>query len=99
MFLCRVGPMVGRRFTRVSRHSQEYRVSSFVQPGNGYPHSIAPPLYPFMIAAFWWTTAYPITAVVLVQTICGAATVVLVCLIAKDRFSEKLRGLLWRKVL
>jgi len=63
------------------------------------PTASRPPLYPFLIAAFWWTDSVPITPVVLVQIICGAATVVLVSLIAKDRFSEKLHGLLWRKVL
>ena len=54
----------------------------------GIPTAARPPLYPFLIAAFWWTDDAPITAVILVQIICGAATVVLVYLIAKDRFSN-----------
>jgi len=55
----------------------------------GIPTASRPPLYPLLIAAFWWTNSVPITAVVLVQIICGAATVVLVYLIAKDRFSHR----------
>ena len=59
----------------------------------GIPTASRPPLYPFLIAAFWWTDSAPITAVVMVQLICGAATVVLVYLIARDRFSHRV-GLL-----
>lgn len=53
----------------------------------GIPTASRPPLYPFLIAALWWTESAPITAVVFLQVICGAASAVLVCLIAKDRFS------------
>ena len=53
----------------------------------GIPTASRPPLYPFLIAALWWTESAPITAVVFLQVICGAATAVLVYLIAKDRFS------------
>jgi len=52
------------------------------------PTASRPPLYPFLIAVFWWTDSAPITAVVFLQVICGAVTVVLVFLIAKDRFSH-----------
>jgi 4-amino-4-deoxy-L-arabinose transferase-like glycosyltransferase len=52
----------------------------------GVPTASRPPLYPFLIAAFWWTDNAPITAVILLQIICGAATAVLVYLIANDRF-------------
>ena len=55
----------------------------------GIPTASRPPLYPFLIAAFWWTDKAPITAVVLLQCVCGAATVVLVYLIAKGRFSYR----------
>src|SRR5215213_8410505 len=55
----------------------------------GIPTASRPPLYPFLIAAFWWTDNVPITAVILVQIICGAATAVLVYLITKDRFSQR----------
>lgn len=55
----------------------------------GFPTASRPPLYPFLIAAFWWTDNAPITAVILFQITCGAATVVLVYLIAKDRFSHR----------
>lgn len=55
----------------------------------GIPTASRPPLYPFLIAAFWWTDSAPVTAVVIVQIICGAATVALVYLIAKDRFSHR----------
>src|SRR5688572_5754141 len=40
----------------------------------GVPTAARPPLYPFLIAAFWWTDNAPITAIILVQIICGAAT-------------------------
>jgi 4-amino-4-deoxy-L-arabinose transferase-like glycosyltransferase len=55
----------------------------------GIPTALRPPFYPLLIAAFWWTDKAPITAVILVQSICGAATVVLVYLIAKDHFSHR----------
>jgi 4-amino-4-deoxy-L-arabinose transferase-like glycosyltransferase len=55
----------------------------------GVPTASRPPLYPFLIAAFWWTDNAPITAVIVVQIICGAATIVLVYLIAKDCFSNR----------
>jgi len=55
----------------------------------GVPTASRPPLYPFLIAAFWWTDSAPVTAVIIVQIICGAATAVLVYLIAKDRFSQR----------
>lgn len=55
----------------------------------GIPTAAREPLYPFLIAAFWWTDNAPIAAVILVQIVCGAATVVLVYLIAKDRFSYR----------
>jgi 4-amino-4-deoxy-L-arabinose transferase-like glycosyltransferase len=53
----------------------------------GIPTALRPPLYSFLIAAFWRTDKAPVTAVIIVQVICGAATVVLVYLIAKDHFS------------
>jgi 4-amino-4-deoxy-L-arabinose transferase-like glycosyltransferase len=55
----------------------------------GIPTASRPPLYPSLIAALWWSDSAPITEVVLLQIICGAATVVLVYLIAKDRFSQR----------
>jgi len=56
----------------------------------GIPTASRPPLYPFLIAALWWTDSAPITAVVMVQIMCGAATAVLVYLIARDRFSFRI---------
>jgi len=55
----------------------------------GIPTATRPPLYPFLIAALWWRDGAPVAAVVLLQAICGAATVVLVYLIAKDFFSQR----------
>jgi len=55
----------------------------------GIPTAWRPPLYPFLIAALWWGDNAPITAVLLVQMICGAATVVLIYLIARDRFHRR----------
>jgi len=53
------------------------------------PTALRPPLYPFLIATVWWTESAPVTVVILVQVICGAATVVLVYLIAGGRFSHR----------
>ena len=55
----------------------------------GVPTASRPPLYPLLIAAFWWTANTPVTAVILAQCIFGAASVVLVYLIAKDRFDHR----------
>jgi 4-amino-4-deoxy-L-arabinose transferase-like glycosyltransferase len=55
----------------------------------GIPTASRPPLYPFLIAAFWWTDSAPVAAVIVVQIICGAATAALVYLIAKERFSHR----------
>jgi len=55
----------------------------------GNPTASRPPLYPALIAAFWWSDSAPLTEVLLLQIIVGAATVVLVYLIAKDRFSHR----------
>ncbi|MCU1264925.1 MAG: glycosyl transferase family 39 [Acidobacteria bacterium] len=54
----------------------------------GVPTAWRPPLYPVLIAALWWTDNAPIAAIILVQIICGSATVVLTYLIAKDRFTR-----------
>jgi 4-amino-4-deoxy-L-arabinose transferase-like glycosyltransferase len=56
---------------------------------SGIPTAGRPPLYPFLIAAFWWTDSAPISVVIFVQIICGAATVVLIYLIARDRFNRR----------
>ena len=55
----------------------------------GVPTASRPPLYPLLIAAFWWTSNAPVTAVILVQCIFGAASAVLVYLIARDRFDHR----------
>jgi len=55
----------------------------------GIPTASRPPLYPFLIAAFWWTDKAPIAVVMLVQIMCGAATVLLTYLIARDRFNRR----------
>ncbi len=41
-----------------------------------------------LIAVLWWTDSPPILAILLVQSLLGAATVALVYLIARDRFSR-----------
>jgi len=58
--------------------------------GNGpfVPTAYRPPLYPALIATFWWGDAAPVHAVLIAQAIIGTATVVLVYLIARDRFSR-----------
>lgn len=55
----------------------------------GVPTASRPPLYPSLIAAFWWSDSAPITEMILLQIICGATTAVLIYLIAKDRFSYR----------
>ena len=55
----------------------------------GIPTASRPPLYPFLIAAFWVDGHRDDNDVELVPVICGAATVVLIYLIAKDPFSHR----------
>lgn len=54
----------------------------------GVPTASRPPLYPFFIAAFGWTDGVQVSAVLGAQIVLGAATVVLVYLIASERFSH-----------
>lgn len=53
------------------------------------PGAPRPPLYPLLIAALWWGEAAPVTAVLVLQAVLGAATVALVYLIARDQFSRR----------
>jgi 4-amino-4-deoxy-L-arabinose transferase-like glycosyltransferase len=52
------------------------------------PTAHRPPLYPMLIALLWWTDSPPISAILLLQSVLGAATVALVYLIAIDRFNR-----------
>jgi 4-amino-4-deoxy-L-arabinose transferase-like glycosyltransferase len=52
------------------------------------PTSHRPPLYPALIATLWWGDSVPATAVMILQAILGAGTIILVYLIARDRFSR-----------
>jgi len=52
------------------------------------PTAHRPPLYPALIAVFWWSDSPPVLAVMLFQALLGAATVALVYLIALDRFNR-----------
>ncbi|MDT4897102.1 MAG: hypothetical protein QOH25_2179 [Acidobacteriota bacterium] len=52
------------------------------------PTAGRPPLYPALIALLWWTNSPPILAVMLLQSLLGAATVALVYLIARDSFNR-----------
>lgn len=52
------------------------------------PTAHRPPLYPALIAALWWGDTVPATVVMILQAILGAGTVILVYLIARDRFSR-----------
>ncbi len=54
----------------------------------GNPTALKPPLYPFFIAAFGWADGAQVTAVLGAQVVLGSATVVLVYLIASERFSH-----------
>jgi 4-amino-4-deoxy-L-arabinose transferase-like glycosyltransferase len=52
------------------------------------PTARRPPLYPALIAAFWWGESPPIAAIILLQILLGAATVGLVYLMAHDKFNR-----------
>jgi 4-amino-4-deoxy-L-arabinose transferase-like glycosyltransferase len=52
------------------------------------PTASRPPLYPIVIALLWRTDSPPILAVLGLQCVLGAATVALVYLIARERFSR-----------
>jgi 4-amino-4-deoxy-L-arabinose transferase-like glycosyltransferase len=52
------------------------------------PTAHRPPLYPALIAIFWWGDTVPATAVMILQALLGTGTVILVYLIARDRFSR-----------
>jgi 4-amino-4-deoxy-L-arabinose transferase-like glycosyltransferase len=56
--------------------------------GQLHPTAHRPPLYPLLIALLWWTDSPPILAVLLLQSLLGAATVALVYLIAMDGFNR-----------
>ncbi|HKS29837.1 MAG TPA: glycosyltransferase family 39 protein [Pyrinomonadaceae bacterium] len=52
------------------------------------PTTHRPPLYPALIALLWWGDSPPVVAVMLLQSLLGAATVSLVYLMARDRFNR-----------
>jgi 4-amino-4-deoxy-L-arabinose transferase-like glycosyltransferase len=52
------------------------------------PTAFRPPLYPALIALLWFGESAPIHVVVLLQAFLGAATVMLVYLMARDQFSR-----------
>lgn len=52
------------------------------------PTAFRPPLYPALISLFWWGETVPAIPVMLLQALLGAATVALVYLIARERFSR-----------
>ncbi|HEV2915750.1 MAG TPA: glycosyltransferase family 39 protein [Pyrinomonadaceae bacterium] len=52
------------------------------------PTAFRPPLYPALIAILWWGENPPLISVMILQAVCGAATVVLVYLMARDYFNR-----------
>ena len=56
--------------------------------GQLFPTASRPPLYPMLIALLWWTNSPLVLVILLLQSLLGAATVVLVYLIAIDRFNR-----------
>ena len=56
--------------------------------GQLLPTARRPPLYPALIALLWWGDSPPVLAVMLLQSLLGAATVALCYLIARDRFNR-----------
>lgn len=57
--------------------------------GNVIPSTLRPPLYPGLIAAFWWGESAPITEMLLLQVVLGSLTVALVYQIACDSFGKR----------
>lgn len=57
-----------------------------LDPQTLVPTAARPPLYPALIAVFWWREGAPVLAVLLTQTILGAVTVGLAYMIAQDVF-------------
>lgn len=53
------------------------------------PTARRPPLYPALIAAFWWGECPPVAVIMLLQALLGAATVGLVYLMARDKFNRR----------
>src|SRR5258705_769235 len=52
------------------------------------PTANRPPLYPILIALLWWAHSPPIIVILMLQSVLGAATVVLVYRIRIDRFNR-----------
>lgn len=54
------------------------------------PTTYRPPLYPAVIAALWWDTEVPATALLLLQALLGAGTAGLVYLVALRAFTKRI---------
>ncbi len=57
--------------------------------GSLMPTAFRPLLYPLLISLFWNDPSPPLNEILLIQSVLGAATAVLVYLIAKESFSRK----------
>lgn len=58
--------------------------------GSLMPTAFRPVLYPLLISLFWNESSPPFKEVLLIQSILGAVTVVLIYLIAKESFSRRI---------
>ena len=77
-----------RWYVSVARNLAFHHSFSSGNSPNLSPTAFRPPLYSMLIAALWLRDSPPIFAVLLLQTVLGAATVVLVYLIARDQFGR-----------
>jgi 4-amino-4-deoxy-L-arabinose transferase-like glycosyltransferase len=58
-------------------------------PANFSSTAFRPPLYPAFVAGLWWGDTPPVLAVMILQAALGAVTVLIVYLIARDSFNNK----------
>src|SRR5882672_284672 len=71
-------------YLTIARNLAFHHIFSLGNSSDGQlsPTAHRPPLYPTLIALLWWTDSSPILAILLLQSLLGAATVALVYLIA-----------------
>ena len=78
------------QYLKIARNLAFHHAFSLTEGATGQliPTAHRPPLYPALIALFWWADSPPIMAVLMLQSLLGAATVALVYLIASDGFNR-----------
>ena len=78
-------------YVTIARNIRFHHVFSLTADAWGpfLPTAFRPPLYPALIALLWVNGSPPITLILVLQALMGAATVTLVYLSAHDRFDRK----------